>query len=252
MSKHTTHSNDASSAEQRQQQMDAAAVSETDRLITRMVDGRASDAERTRFELLAGAQPELWRELAMAHQDEVLVARQFERDGGSAAAETDVHHRSAFGGARPTWMTAVTGWAAMILVAAAWLGTALVQEQRADQPGGTMVTGMLSPEDHYAQYRNAPYVLSEMEPEIIDVEPLSDDRVAVRFVRRIEEVAFLDPNQPLPVEEDGSLTRDPKRLRSAEAGPERAKGEGSTSKTDGASIAAPGRRPAPDEGGHGA
>jgi hypothetical protein len=64
-----------------------------------------------------------------------------------------------------------------------------------------------------------------MEPEIVEVEPLSDDRVAIRFIRRIEEVAFLDPTRPLPVEPDGTLTRDPKRLRALEAGP----GTGSSS-----------------------
>jgi hypothetical protein len=82
--------------------------------------------------------------------------------------------------------------------------------------GLTAAAASLSPEEHYARYRSAPYVLGEMPPEVLQVDEMTDGRVAVHFMRRIEEVAFLDPTQPLPVDENGELTRDPIRLRTSE------------------------------------
>ena len=69
---------------------------------------------------------------------------------------------------------------------------------------------------HYARYREAPYVIGEMQPVVMEVEPLSDGRIAVHFVRRIEEVALLDPTAQLPVDENGELTRDLTTLRESE------------------------------------
>ncbi len=74
----------------------------------------------------------------------------------------------------------------------------------------------ISPEEHYRHYMSAPYVLGDMQPQVLEVEELSDGRVAVHFVRRIEEVAFLDPNRELPVDDSGELTSDPTRLRDSE------------------------------------
>ena len=79
-----------------------------------------------------------------------------------------------------------------------------------------MQTGyVLTPEQHYERYREAPYVLGEWQPLVLEVEPLSDGRVAVYFIRRIEEVALLDPKD-LPLDENGQLTRDIEKLREAE------------------------------------
>ena len=64
--------------------------------------------------------------------------------------------------------------------------------------------------------RSAPYVLGEWQPSVLEVESLSDGRVVVRFLRRIEEVAFLDPSRALPVDANGELTADLGLLRSSE------------------------------------
>ena len=65
----------------------------------------------------------------------------------------------------------------------------------------------VSPEEHYQSYLSAPYVLGDMNPEVLEVQEMSDGRVAVHFVRRIEEVAFLDPQGELPVDDSGEAER---------------------------------------------
>ena len=59
----------------------------------------------------------------------------------------------------------------------------------------------------------------DLQPVVVDTELLSDGRVAVHFIRRIEEVAFLDPSQELPVNEAGELVKDPATLRDLESPP---------------------------------
>jgi hypothetical protein len=190
---------------------------EADVLISRMIDGEASDTDRERFDLLSTAEPDLWRQLALRQQDQTLLAEQ-------VATATDVVdrvalHRPWLMPGRLTWVLSLSGWAALIIVAFSWGATALMNQQLSAREHGPMLeeaSAQLSPEQHLLYYRQAPYVVGDMEPEVLDVEPLSDGRVAVRFVRKFEEIAFLDPSRDLPVDENGELTTDPLRLRKSE------------------------------------
>ena len=107
---------------------------------------------------------------------------------------------------RLTWPLAMSGWAAMFVLAATWW--ALL-------PEGSTVPTTISYEEAFNQYLDAPYVLGDLEPEVIDVAPMNDGRVALRFVRRIEEIAFVDEDK-LPLGPDGALTKDLGRLRASE------------------------------------
>jgi hypothetical protein len=190
---------------------------EAEVLISRIIDGEASETDRARFELLATAEPDLWRQLALRQQDQTLLAEQV------ASATDAVDHvelrRPWLMPGRLTWVLSLSGWAALITVALSWGATALMNQQlnsREHGPALEEASTLLSPEQHLLHYREAPYVVGDIEPEVLDVEPLSDGRVAVRFVRKFEEVAFLDPSRALPVDENGELTSDPLRLRQSE------------------------------------
>jgi hypothetical protein len=182
-----------------------------------MIDGEANDDDRERFEQLAATEPDLWRQLALRQQDQSMLVEQ-------VAAATDTIERvelrrSWLMPSRLTWGLSLSGWAALIIVALSWGATTLVNQQLDAREHGPLIeeaNTQLSPEQHLLYYRDAPYVVGDLEPEVLDVEPLSDGRVAVRFVRRFEEVAFLDPAGELPLDENGELTNDPLRLRQSE------------------------------------
>jgi hypothetical protein len=191
-------------------------VSELDLLINRIIDDEAGEADRRRFDELARSDPDLWRRVALRQQDLMLLAEQV-GEATASAAETDLPHRW-FLPRRLSWPLALAGWAAVIIIALSWSLSALVDRELAARNAAPMPVqnAPLTPEQHLQRYLEAPYVLADLQPEVLEVEQLSDGRVAVRFVRRIEEIAFLDPQLQLPVDEDGALTKDPVRLRESE------------------------------------
>jgi len=189
---------------------------ELDILIGRMIDGEVSEEDRSRFDFLAASEPDLWRRLALRQQDMRLLAGQVDRTI-AGAVHTELPRRWLLPG-RLSWPIALAGWAAVVIIALSLALTALV-ERGMNPPTMAQVPvahDRLTPEEHYARYLHAPYVLGDMQPVVLEVERLTDGRVAVHFVRRIEEVAFLDPDRQLPVDEDGQLTRDPALLRQSE------------------------------------
>jgi hypothetical protein len=189
---------------------------EVDLLITRLIDGASTADDRERFEHLAAAEPTHWRQLALRLQDANDLREGFV-DATETAMRTELPRPSRIIPARMSWSMALSGWAAMIIVALT--AVVLVLQQRQQQqaaPGPTMVADG-SAVEHYERYVAAPFVLGEMQPVVVEVDVLPDGRIAVHFIRRIEEVAFLDPND-LPVDEGGELTPDLRRLRELERG----------------------------------
>ena len=177
---------------------------ESDLLITRIIDGEAAEEDRDRFNELSAMDPTLWRRMALRQQDmhaltdDVALATR-------AAVRVDVPRRW-FAPGRLTWPLAMSGWAAMFILAATWWAL-LPQDDSATTP--------LSHEQAFSRYLSAPYVLGDLKPEVLEVEPMVDGRVALRFVRRIEEIAFVD-EKTLPLDSDGALTKDLGRLRASE------------------------------------
>lgn len=191
--------------------------SELDVLINRVIDGEVSKADRRRFDDLAASDPDLWRRLALRQQDMALLADQV-GEATVGALHTDLPHRWLLP-RRLSWPLALAGWAAVLIIALSWSLSALVDRDLSPMRGAGPIpvqNGHLTAEEHLQRYLDAPYVLGDLQPTVLEVEPLSDGRVAVHFVRRIEEVAFLDPDRQLPVDEDGELTKDPIRLRESE------------------------------------
>ena len=187
---------------------------EVDILISRLVDREAGPEEEARFSELAAVTPSLWRTLALQQRDAQALIEQVDR-ATWRASRTELPRRWLIP-ARLTWTMATSGWAAVLILALTWALATLVTSPRQQPPIKAMQTGyVLTPEQHYERYREAPYVLGEWQPLVLEVEPLSDGRVAVYFIRRIEEVALLDPKD-LPLDENGQLTRDIEKLREAE------------------------------------
>ena len=187
-----------------------------DLLINRMIDGEVSEIDRRRFDELAASEPDLWRRLALRQQDMALLADQV-GEATVGALRTELPHRWLLP-RRLSWPLALAGWAAVLIIALSWSLAALVDRDLSPTRAGSIPVQNehLTAEEHLQRYLDAPYVLGDLQPTVLEVEPLSDGRVAVHFVRRIEEVAFLDPDRQLPVDEDGGLTKDPIRLRESE------------------------------------
>ena len=184
---------------------------EADVLIGRLIDGEASTTDRLRFDDLAAGRPSLWRRLALRQEESVILTAAV-AEATHAAARRELPRRWLVPNG-VSWTLALSGWAAVIIVAVSWGVVAL---SNGDVNPTVIEARDISPEEHYRHYMSAPYVLGDMQPQVLEVEELSDGRVAVHFVRRIEEVAFLDPNRELPVDDSGELTSDPTRLRDSE------------------------------------
>jgi hypothetical protein len=191
---------------------------EVDVLIGRLIDGEATTADRTRFDGLAAREPRLWRDLALRHQDMPRLADAFELEAG-AAAEAELPStrsgRRRAGGVR--WGLAVSGWAALLLVGIGWIVTAVGRPPVSVPPTGIPTAepgaAALSADEHFDRYLAAQNVLGEYEPLVLEVKEMTDGRVAVRYMRRIEEVAIVDSLEDLPVSDDGHLTVPPAELR---------------------------------------
>jgi hypothetical protein len=188
-------------------------VPETDELISRLVDDAAGADDRARFETRAAGDPDLWRQLALAQRDMAALRTAYEHE--TAAAEQVELPGAAV--RRPFAWLAFSGWAAAFLIGLFWL--AMHQASTTPGPSGRTVDERrpvpMTPEEHFASYLGAPYVLNQLQPVVVDVEEMHDGRLGVHFIRRIEEFALLDPDT-LPVDEYGELTSDLSELRRAE------------------------------------
>lgn len=169
-----------------------------DVLISRMIDGIAGTDDREAFERMATVQPELWRELALRQEDAVRLSADVEPileqlEGVCAPIESAGNAR------RHRWLTmpvALSGWAAMIIVGLTWAITAMMHANQKPVMGE-----IVSPRptflpytfmEHRARYEQAPWVLGEMQPSPLEWQELSDGRIALRFLRRSEEVVIVE------------------------------------------------------------
>src|SRR5262245_49734401 len=133
----------------------------TEVLIGRMLDAEASEADRRRFDSMAMTDPSLWKRLALSQQDQMLLTSRVERElnavdqidlpargvelaGTLAGDERDVGHLRELNpspGGRVTWLAAVSGWAAVITVAALWGVMSLQNGPINRSPNGDGLTG---------------------------------------------------------------------------------------------------------------
>lgn len=130
-------------------------VNETDILISRVVDGRASAEDWSSFEMRAVRDPSLWKELAVAQRDDALLRAEMATavsladhvglptlsspaHGGGVSYESDgvpVSLRAPGQlGLRSLRISAWAGWAAAALVAFAFIGPGRGVLQRRSDP----------------------------------------------------------------------------------------------------------------------
>lgn len=217
---------------------DAAEAPDLDVMITRIVDGEASLALRQRFEALASDDASLWRRLALRQQDMTMLATHVEpmlnraekvdvpaaaTNGPVLALRAGTRPNGEVDGAAPSrfsWLMAASGWAALIALAMAWGSAALRGRGESDAASGNLhqadaATSILPPEAHLQQYMQAPYVMGDMPPTLLQVDQLSDGRFAVSYLRRIVEVKYYDSATDIPLDDEGNLSSSPRDIRSA-------------------------------------
>ncbi|MHC4083225.1 MAG: hypothetical protein ACYS15_09865 [Planctomycetota bacterium] len=191
---------------------------EADTLIGRIIDREATSGDCESFERMASVDPILWRALALRHLDMVMLS---DRVGEQTDAAERVELRSRWQH-RPALNLLVTlsGWAAVFVVGVWWaivvagggnaeLATSPVQSVA----GPPAAVGALTPAEHYDEYLEAEFVLGELDPILLETEPLPDGRYRLRFIRRIEEYVVIDAPTTEIIDDTGGLTVDPAELR---------------------------------------
>ncbi len=174
---------------------------EADVLIGRIIDLEATGQDQQRFEQLASADPSLWRALATRQQDmAVLAERVTEETSSASGVELPVVSPRR----RASLALAYTGWAAVLVIGAVW---AILPRQ------APIPLGVQTADQHFEEYRKAPFVQAELDPILLDKEVLPDGRIRIYFMRRVEETAIIDPPLERVVDEDGRLKVPPAEIR---------------------------------------
>lgn len=189
---------------------------EAESLIGRIVDGEATPRDCEAFEQLAASESEWWRTLAHRQLDTVMLSHQVARRTEPAQL-VDVAARRRLPGAG--LLLSLSGWAAVLIVATWWAvaaggGPSPESDGRIERvAGGGAAARRLSPDEHYREYLAADWVLGELDPILLETEPLEDGRTRLRIIRRIEE--YVDIRTPMQsvVDDMGKLTADPAELR---------------------------------------
>jgi hypothetical protein len=199
---------------------------EADTLIGRIVDREATSGDCEAFERMASVDPILWRALALRHLDMAMLSDRLE-EHTDAAERVDLRSRWPH---RPAVNLLVTlsGWAAVFVVGVWW---SVVVAGRGDaEPASSLVqsvaeppgaVGALTPAEHYDKYLEAGFVLGELDPILLETEPLPDGRYRLRFIRRIEEYVDIDAPATEIIDDTGGLTVDPAELRRDTEAPDR-------------------------------
>ena len=174
---------------------------EADVLIGRIIDLEATGEDQRRFEQLASADPSLWRALATRQQDMAVLAERVtqETTGANRVELPIVSPRR-----RVPWVLAYAGWAAVLVIAAVW---AIVPGQE------TIPFGVQTADEHFEEYRQAPFVQAELDPILLDWERVDDEWIRIFIMRRVEEaIVTRRPLEELRGEND-KLTVSPAELR---------------------------------------
>lgn len=187
---------------------------ESETLIGRIVDHEATPQELQRFEQLAGDGAPLWRRLALDQLDMGLLAGRV-REETARADRVDAVPPA---GGRPIALT-LSGWAAAVLLAASWVivagmgdRTARTPALRLDPAAGAAAAPELTPKEHLQAYLGSDFVVGELDPVVMETEPLDNGMHRVWFMRRIKE--FVDiKTPPDATTKDGKLKVNPADLR---------------------------------------
>jgi len=188
---------------------------ESETLIGRIMDHEATGEDRLRFEQLAESDPELWRRLALDQVDMGLLAGRV-REATVSAERVDVTP----GRGRRNLALVFSGWAAVLVLGAWWAFVAgmgdRLQHQATPQldPAAAMaLQQVLGPRDHLKHYLASEFVVGELDPILLETEPLENGRRRVWFMRRIEEFVDIDTPLDAVIGPRGKFKGDPSDLR---------------------------------------
>ncbi len=173
---------------------------EAERLLERIVDSEASSEDCARFELLADRESLLWRTLALRQQEMAVLAESVAKriEGAEQIDLSPGHERR-----RINLSVTLSGWAVVVIGGLWWalLGGGGGEGGRgpdgllpaADSGAGALA---LTAQEYYRKYLEAGhregFVIGELDPILLQTEPMSDGRHRIRFVRRIEEYAVVE------------------------------------------------------------
>lgn len=166
-------------------------------LIGRIIDGEAKPEDDGRFEELAAERPVLWRTLARRQRDMQLLAAQI--DAQTKCAEHIELHGMAILPRRLTWTLALSGWAAMLIVALTWGAIVMYanyKDSRFDavRDGGVGILpsptrpGELTPKELLDLYEaNAPWSVIEFPSQLLTTSILENGDLLIGSMRRFDE-----------------------------------------------------------------
>ena len=174
---------------------------EAERLIDRIVDSEASSADRARFELLADRESLLWQTLALRQQEMAVLADSVAQRIEGAEQSIDLspgHERR-----RINLLVTLSGWAVVVIGGLWWALLGGGGGEGGRGPDGLLPAAdpgagawALTAEEYLQQYlekgRREGLVIGELDPILLQTEPMSDGRHRIRFVRRIEEYAVVE------------------------------------------------------------
>jgi hypothetical protein len=170
---------------------------ESDALVGRIIDREATPRDCAAFERRASDDPNLWRTLALRHLDMAMLSdRVAEHTDAADRVDTPVPGRR-----RRPLSVAVTlsGWAAVLLLGLSWvLVVAGGRGAAGPEPAYRSVSGFpvaaddLTADEHFRRYLQGDNVLGELDPILLETEPLPDGRYRLRIIRRVEEYVDVD------------------------------------------------------------
>jgi hypothetical protein len=180
---------------------------ESDTLIGRIIDREATPRDCAAFERLASDDPILWRALALRHLDMAMLSDRVAQDT-DAVERVDAPAR--WSHRRPlSLVVTLSGWAAVLLLGLSWvLVVAGGRDAAAPGPGVRSVAefpvaaGDLTADEHFRRYLQSDRVLGELDPILLETEPLPDGRYRLRIIRRVEEYVDVDA-PPAEISDEG-------------------------------------------------
>ena len=187
---------------------------ESETLIGRLMDHEATGDDRRRFEQLADNDPGLWRRLALDQVDMGLLAGRV-REATASAERVNVTPA----GGRRNMALVYSGWAAVLVLGTWWAFVTGMADQtqrqlvpRLDPAAGSVPQQILDSQDHLSLYLASEFVVGELDPILMETEPLKDGRYRVRFIRRIEEFVDIDAPLDAVIDSRGKFKGDPADL----------------------------------------
>ncbi len=185
---------------------------ENEILIGRIIDREAGADECAQFEDLAKHDPERWHQLGDRQLDMSRLTTRISEEL-DAADQVDLPVQSS--PRSRVWPFAMVGWAAVILISAAWvlttqLGTSTRDDGDGRGPGVVMTANQLMD-----LYRQTGVIEDEFPLVLLDVEDLGNGLYRVYYMRRIEESVVIDrPVESIISDDNGNrLDVDPLTIR---------------------------------------